>query len=490
MYSELPVLRHGLYSRTLSWLSCLLVFIFSTVVSAQVSLEANYPFLTDLADATGNYGDAVLEGDPTPMVPPSPGVPLCQNGVYGDQDVVIPNITSLDTTDFQVGIEFNLSVLPTDSRGTSIIVGSRLYRWAGIYVSQGGKVGALYNNSDFVWSDASVTLGAWQTAQLKFLNGVLQVVFEGQLVLEETVGVLDTDNQLDFTTSDYSRGVALNGCIRNLEIINGADLRVGPILAISKTDSVDPVVAGNELTYTVRVDNTGSASADNVVVTDTLPAEVTLVSTTGCAEDPVGAPACSLGTIAADSFAEYTVTVDVNPSASGVITNSATVDTLFVTSEETAVSAEADLSITKVDSADPSPAGNNQTLDYTIEVSNAGPSDASNVVVTDTLPSLVTFQSTSGCLNDPAGVPDCQLGTIAAGSSAVYTVRVGLPRTDQTIVNSVSVSSDTTDPDDSNNSAEESTELSAVPIPALGGIGLALLAFLMAGLGWVIVRRT
>ena len=63
-------------------------------------------------------------------------------------------------------------------------------------------------------------------------------------------------------------------------------------------------------------------------------------------------------------------------------------------------------------------------LTYTIEVSNAGPSDAQNVVVTDTLPAGVTLVATSGCAEDPAGVPTCTLGTIAAGGSASYTVMV------------------------------------------------------------------
>ncbi len=63
-------------------------------------------------------------------------------------------------------------------------------------------------------------------------------------------------------------------------------------LSISKTDSPDPVVADNNLIYTVRVDNAGPFVAQNVVVTDTLPAGVTFVSTSGCAEDPGGVPTC------------------------------------------------------------------------------------------------------------------------------------------------------------------------------------------------------
>ena len=61
------------------------------------------------------------------------------------------------------------------------------------------------------------------------------------------------------------------------------------------------------------------------MVTDALPAGLTLVSTSGCAEDPTGDPTCALGTIAAGATAQYTVTASVNGDASGVLTNMATV---------------------------------------------------------------------------------------------------------------------------------------------------------------------
>jgi uncharacterized repeat protein (TIGR01451 family) len=49
-------------------------------------------------------------------------------------------------------------------------------------------------------------------------------------------------------------------------------------LAITKTDSPDPVITGNNLTYTVTVTNNGPDTATSVIVTDDLPAEITFVS--------------------------------------------------------------------------------------------------------------------------------------------------------------------------------------------------------------------
>jgi len=117
----------------------------------------------------------------------------------------------------------------------------------------------------------------------------------------------------------------------------------------------------------------------------------------------------------------------------------------------------ADLSISKTDNPDPVLAGAN--LIYTLTVDNGGPADAESVVVTDTLPDGVTLLSTSGCAEDPNGAPTCSLGTIAAGANKVYTLTVSVdaPLASLNITNDASVTSDTTDPDTANNTANTTT---------------------------------
>jgi uncharacterized repeat protein (TIGR01451 family) len=83
-------------------------------------------------------------------------------------------------------------------------------------------------------------------------------------------------------------------------------------LSISAVDSLDPLVAGNQLIYTFTVANAGPDNATSVVVTGTLPAGVTPVSTSGCTESPVVAATCSLGDIAAAGSANFAITVSVN----------------------------------------------------------------------------------------------------------------------------------------------------------------------------------
>jgi uncharacterized repeat protein (TIGR01451 family) len=142
-----------------------------------------------------------------------------------------------------------------------------------------------------------------------------------------------------------------------------------------------------------------------------------------------------------------------------------------------------DLTITKTGSPDPVVV--DQNITYTITVNNAGPSDAQDVVVTDTLPSGVTFVSTSGCAGDPNGVPTCNLGTITAGGSKQYTVTVTVKTsTTGTITNNVSVSSSTTDPTPGNNTASAETTVSdttvPVPVPSMNELGM-IIFILLAG---------
>jgi len=83
-----------------------------------------------------------------------------------------------------------------------------------------------------------------------------------------------------------------------------------------KADSPDPVQVGSNLTYTVTVSNISSVAAENVVVTDQMPAGVTVISATP-SQGSCNGTTCSLGTIAAGGSAsiEYVVTVDQGAAA-------------------------------------------------------------------------------------------------------------------------------------------------------------------------------
>jgi len=112
-------------------------------------------------------------------------------------------------------------------------------------------------------------------------------------------------------------------------------------------------------------------------------------------------------------------------------------------------------------------------LDYTLTAHNDGPSDATDVVLRQTLPAQVTFDSASA---DPAacehvaGVVTCPLGTIAAGADATATVRV-VANAAATLSTSATVSSATADPDPADNdaAAESQAQLATRTTPSLSG---------------------
>jgi len=243
-------------------------------------------------------------------------------------------------------------------------------------------------------------------------------------------------------------------------------------LALTKTDTPDPVFAGEALQYTLSVANNGPSEAESVVVTDPLPPGVNYVSASGtgwsCGEAG-GLVTCTRPTLAFGPAPNIVIATLVDPNAVGTVINSATVASTTSDpipgnnsgSASTTVDAEADLSITKTDDIDPVNAGT--TLNYTIEVANAGPSDAANVVVTDTLPAGVTFVASNGCAEDPNGVPTCTLDTLAAGASVQFNIEVDVDgTTDGTITNNASVASDTTDPNPGDNATSEDTLVLAV----------------------------
>ena len=93
------------------------------------------------------------------------------------------------------------------------------------------------------------------------------------------------------------------------------------------------------------------------------------------------------------------------------------------------MTASADVSIVK---SGPPTVTAGGSVTYTFAVANAGPSDAANLTVTDTLPAGVTFVSASGggwtCTNSGNVSVTCTRPTLAAGATApTITVVVTAP---------------------------------------------------------------
>ena len=82
-------------------------------------------------------------------------------------------------------------------------------------------------------------------------------------------------------------------------------------VSVTKTDSPDPVIVGNNLTYTLNVHNAGPTAAAAVTLTDPLPAGLTLVSATTTKGTCSGTTtiSCTIGTVNSGTANDVTVTI-------------------------------------------------------------------------------------------------------------------------------------------------------------------------------------
>jgi uncharacterized repeat protein (TIGR01451 family) len=99
-------------------------------------------------------------------------------------------------------------------------------------------------------------------------------------------------------------------------------------LSIAKTDSADPVLPGDPLSYTLAVANLGPSNATSLTVVDSLPPDVTFVSSVPGPPTCILAGAtvtCGLGSLPAGGNATVTINTTVNTSAGATIVNTATV---------------------------------------------------------------------------------------------------------------------------------------------------------------------
>jgi uncharacterized repeat protein (TIGR01451 family) len=156
-------------------------------------------------------------------------------------------------------------------------------------------------------------------------------------------------------------------------------------------------LTNTQLVYTLRCANVGNLPVNGVTVVDVMPTGLPLVGAWP-APDVIALPLLrwSLGTLAAGEVRTMVITT-TSPAFTGVITNSAVMgswqnvmtQTLFATQ---IVGGGPILQVTKDGSASTVDAGG--TLVYTIRYQNVGNQAATNVTLTDTLPSDVTVMAT------------------------------------------------------------------------------------------------
>ncbi|MEZ5442362.1 MAG: DUF11 domain-containing protein [Lysobacterales bacterium] len=302
-----------------------------------------------------------------------------------------------------------------------------------------------------------------------------------------------------FESTSGTTGVGTNFFVDDITLsVSGTPVCTDPPnadLVIGKLATApSPLSVGDTITYTLLASNTGPGDATGVVVTDPLPANVTYVSNTCGATFAAGTLTWNIGGLLNGAGASCDVVVTVN--AVGGITNTATVtgneaDPTPANNAGTSTLAGAflaDVVLLKSNNATGGLAPGD-AFSFFINVTNNGPTDATNVVVTDVLSNKVSYVANTCGATVTGATLTWTIPTLANGAEAnceIQVIYVGLGD----VINLVSSTANEPDPIPANNTDIESVATAnAVPVPALNGFTLAALAALMAGLGLWMRRR-
>jgi uncharacterized repeat protein (TIGR01451 family) len=265
-------------------------------------------------------------------------------------------------------------------------------------------------------------------------------------------------------------------------------------LSLSDSGTPNPVLLGNNISYTQTLNNLGPGAATNPVFNGSVPSTptppyVTFVSlgipsgwicTSLPAVGGTGPISCCPGTgttcTSGSTFAagaqvnfpmvvkvatttpggtiiSNTITANATGSEVTGATNSATANVLVVSPTQ------ADVTIVKTASPEPVVQGTNLT--YTIQVTNNGPAVATGVSVSDPIPADVTLTSASSTQGTCTQVSPvvCTIGSVSVGAAVTITidVNVGTFGSDTTATNTATLTTTTSNPNPNPTSSVTST---------------------------------
>ena len=236
-------------------------------------------------------------------------------------------------------------------------------------------------------------------------------------------------------------------------------------VSVIKSANPNQVTPGNVITFTIIVSNAGPNNAENVILNDNITPFIIepMFSTDGGATYDLWPGSLSLGLLPAGESKTVLIRGTISGLAIGCLNNTAivtsttpdpnllnNVSSLCIVIK--AADGEADLSVKKISNKKDVCCGG--VLLFTIVISNAGPADSLNVVLTDSVINILKspmFSQDNG-LTFNAWPGSVNLGTIPAGTSKVILLKGCMMSTcSSEIINTAQVSSITPDPNLDNN---------------------------------------
>ena len=302
------------------------------------------------------------------------------------------------------------------------------------------QTGGTYNSTTGAWTIPSLTNGQTQT-----LTIIATVLPQGDYNFPTTIAGFEFDPILT----------------NNEDIIRVEPTPITDLSVVKTVNNLNPQV-GATVIFTIVANNNGPSPATGVSVNDLLPSGYLYVSNT----TTVGSynPTTGIWTIGDMNVAvPRTLTITATVNSTGSYTNTATItggqlDTNLANNTSTVTptaSAVSDVAVTKsVNNATPLVGTN---VIFTINVTNNGPSNAANTVVTDLLPSGYTYAShtqTAGTYNSGTGV--WTVGTLNNGITRTLTITAVVLNTGN-YTNTATVTTSNIDPNTNNNTASATT---------------------------------
>ena len=358
-----------------------------------------------------------------------------------------------DTVTFQIEVTNNgtaqaTNVTLTDSLPTGLT-----------YTADTAPAGTSYDEATGLWTIVSIDSGDTVTITI---SGTVDVGAGGDTIINVTTAA--AGDQTDPSTAG-------DDLVEAIVVENIADL----VTVKTLTSGDDTPAEGDTITFQIEVSNNGAAQAKNVSLTDQLPTGITLIGNSPSQGSyDAGTGEWTIGTINGGTSATITLTgtVDVGEGGNTIVnvTTAATGDQDDPSTdgddlvEAIVVENLADLVTVKtLTSGDDTPA-EGDTVTFQIEVTNNGAAQATNVSLSDSLPTGITLTGNTpsqGSYN--AGTGLWTIGTINSGTSATITltgmVDVGEGGNTITNVTTAATTVDQIDPSTVGDDLEEQVEI-------------------------------
>ena len=276
-------------------------------------------------------------------------------------------------------------------------------------ISHGGNL----EDGVITWTVAKLDAGASQ--ELTFKVKIPENAADGAVY--KNTAVVDGDKTNEVTTT-----------------VDIPEPPAAPVVTAVKIVSDNSVEPGDVITYTIKVENKGNAPAENVAVTDEVPAglsDVSEISHEGNLEDSTITWTIAKLDAGASQELTFKVKIPENAADGAVYKNTAVVDgdkTNEVTTTVDIPEPPAAPVITAVKTVNDTTVEPGDLITYTIKVENKGNAPAENVAVTDAVPaglSDVSEISHEGNLED--GVISWTIAKLDAGASEELTFKVKIP---------------------------------------------------------------